>query len=208
MPDEDALDGPEDFLEVEIEQAPRRRRLPSLLTPTAPKSRKLSPEVLASLVGFPDPLPKPERSPDEQPFELWGINGYLGAYENTDQHSEEKERALKSYQAGTYASSETKVFLSSLDGPTDEELDEIEWIDRGSCVGVETELFFPERGASTKESKGVCQGCAVRNQCLELALDKGEKFGIWGGLSERERRRIRRQRVLARAAQKQANPTA
>jgi WhiB family redox-sensing transcriptional regulator len=67
--------------------------------------------------------------------------------------------------------------------------------------GVDPDLFFPERGASTKEAKAVCQGCVVREDCLEYALANGEKFGIWGGLSERERRRIRRQRALARAAQ-------
>jgi WhiB family redox-sensing transcriptional regulator len=70
-----------------------------------------------------------------------------------------------------------------------------------NCLGVDPDLFFPERGASTKEAKAVCQGCVVREDCLEYALANGEKFGIWGGLSERERRRIRRQRALARAAQ-------
>ena len=77
-----------------------------------------------------------------------------------------------------------------------------------NCLGVDPDLFFPERGASTKEAKGVCQGCVVREDCLEYALDNGEKFGIWGGLSERERRRIRRQRALARAAQQQQPRTA
>ena len=57
--------------------------------------------------------------------------------------------------------------------------------------------FFPERGASTREAKEVCRGCVVRGECLEYALANGEKFGIWGGLSERERRRLRRQRAQA-----------
>ena len=52
-------------------------------------------------------------------------------------------------------------------------------------------------GASTREAKEVCRGCVVREECLEFALQNGEKFGIWGGLSERERRRIRRQRAQA-----------
>jgi len=56
----------------------------------------------------------------------------------------------------------------------------------------------PRRGASTREAKEVCRGCVVREDCLEYALANGEKFGIWGGMSERERRRIRRQRALAR----------
>ncbi len=72
------------------------------------------------------------------------------------------------------------------------------WQERANCLGVDPDLFFPERGASTKEAKGVCHGCEVQPECLEYALRHGEKFGIWGGMSERERRRIRRQRALAR----------
>ena len=69
------------------------------------------------------------------------------------------------------------------------------WQAQANCLGVDPDLFFPERGASTREAKEVCRGCVVRNDCLEYALDNGEKFGIWGGLSERERRRLRRQRA-------------
>lgn len=67
----------------------------------------------------------------------------------------------------------------------------------GACNGVDPNLFFPERGASTKEAKAVCRDCVVREDCLDYAIVKGEKFGIWGGLSERERRPIRKQRKLA-----------
>jgi WhiB family transcriptional regulator, redox-sensing transcriptional regulator len=70
------------------------------------------------------------------------------------------------------------------------------WQDYGNCIGIDPELFFPERGVSTAEAKEVCRGCMVRVECLEFALDSGEKFGIWGGMSERERRRLRRQRAL------------
>ena len=80
------------------------------------------------------------------------------------------------------------------------EKDEPTWHDFANCLGVDPDLFFPERGASTREAKEVCRGCEVRHDCLEFALQNGEKFGIWGGMSERERRRIRRQRALARAA--------
>ena len=72
------------------------------------------------------------------------------------------------------------------------------WQDYANCLGVDPDLFFPERGASTREAKAVCRACVVREECLEYALVNGEKFGIWGGLSERERRRLRRQRALAR----------
>jgi WhiB family transcriptional regulator, redox-sensing transcriptional regulator len=68
-----------------------------------------------------------------------------------------------------------------------------EWQRRAACHGVDPDLFFTERGGSTKEAKEVCHGCAVREQCLDYALtDTGERFGIWGGLSERERRLLRR----------------
>ena len=76
--------------------------------------------------------------------------------------------------------------------------EERRWQERANCLGVDPDLFFPERGASTREAKSVCRGCEVRGECLEYALAHGEKFGIWGGLSERERRRVRRQRALER----------
>lgn len=72
------------------------------------------------------------------------------------------------------------------------------WRESSNCLGVDPDLFFPERGASTREAKEVCRGCVVREDCLEFALQNSEKFGIWGGMSERERRRIRRQRALER----------
>ena len=74
------------------------------------------------------------------------------------------------------------------------------WQARANCMGVDPDLFFPERGASTREAKEVCRGCVVKEECLEYALDNGEKFGIWGGMSERERRRLRRARALERRA--------
>lgn len=76
------------------------------------------------------------------------------------------------------------------------------WQAHANCMGVDPDLFFPERGASTREAKGVCQGCVVREDCLEYALANSEKFGIWGGMSERERRRLRRARSAAAAASK------
>jgi WhiB family redox-sensing transcriptional regulator len=72
------------------------------------------------------------------------------------------------------------------------------WQENANCLGVDPDLFFPERGASTREAKSVCRSCEVRVECLEYALSHSEKFGIWGGLSERERRRVRRQRALER----------
>ncbi|MFI5046967.1 MAG: WhiB family transcriptional regulator [Acidimicrobiia bacterium] len=72
------------------------------------------------------------------------------------------------------------------------------WQEHANCLGVDPDLFFPERGASTREAKAVCRSCEVQVDCLEYALAHGEKFGIWGGLSERERRRVRRARAIER----------
>lgn len=66
--------------------------------------------------------------------------------------------------------------------------------DNAACKGIDPALFYPGRGHSVTEAKAVCEGCPVKAECLEWALDNGEKYGIWGGLSERERRRIRRDR--------------
>jgi WhiB family redox-sensing transcriptional regulator len=76
------------------------------------------------------------------------------------------------------------------------------WMSQANCLGVEPDLFFPERGESVKEAKTVCSDCGVRRRCLEYALVNGEKFGIWGGMSERERRKIRKQRMLATSENK------
>ena len=78
-----------------------------------------------------------------------------------------------------------------------------EWRSQANCLGVDPNLFFPERGASTREAKAVCRGCVVKDDCLEYAMVNAERFGIWGGLSERERRSLRRQRKLAKAKQQQ-----
>ncbi|WP_269801785.1 WhiB family transcriptional regulator [Blastococcus atacamensis] len=69
-----------------------------------------------------------------------------------------------------------------------------EWRLDALCAETDPEAFFPEKGGSTRDAKRVCTGCPVRAQCLEFALANDERFGIWGGLSERERRRVRVQR--------------
>ncbi len=74
-------------------------------------------------------------------------------------------------------------------------IEPVGWREYASCLGANKDLFFPDRGASTRVAKQICAGCQVRIECLEYAVVRGEKFGIWGGLSERERRKIRRQRA-------------
>ena len=67
------------------------------------------------------------------------------------------------------------------------------WRLEALCAETDPEAFFPEKGGSTRDAKRVCSGCSVRAECLEFALANDERFGIWGGLSERERRRLRLQ---------------
>jgi len=69
------------------------------------------------------------------------------------------------------------------------------WQDDALCAQTDPEAFFPEKGGSTREAKRVCAKCDVRQECLEYALSHDERFGIWGGTSERDRRRLRRQAV-------------
>lgn len=70
-----------------------------------------------------------------------------------------------------------------------------QWQERALCSQTDPEAFFPEKGGSTREAKRICTGCEVRDECLEYALAHDERFGIWGGLSERERRRLKRNAV-------------
>lgn len=68
--------------------------------------------------------------------------------------------------------------------------EDLTWQDDALCAETDPEAFFPEKGGSTREAKRVCRSCTVRAECLEYALEHGERFGIFGGLSERERRRL------------------
>lgn len=72
--------------------------------------------------------------------------------------------------------------------------DAMEWRDQAACRDLDTSLFFPEHGTShhkIDQARAVCQSCPVIDDCLNYALDNHERFGIWGGLSERQRRRQR-----------------
>ncbi|GEL48050.1 hypothetical protein CHO01_31660 [Cellulomonas hominis] len=62
------------------------------------------------------------------------------------------------------------------------------WADSALCAQVDPDLFFPDKGGPTSEAKRVCRRCEVRVECLYWALEAGERFGVWGGMSERERR--------------------
>lgn len=89
-----------------------------------------------------------------------------------------------------------------------ERVGDTSWMEQANCQGLDPDLFFTERGESAKEAKEVCRGCTVRAECLEYALVNGEHHGIWGGLSERERRKIRKHRNAQRRIPPPAAPVA
>jgi WhiB family redox-sensing transcriptional regulator len=72
---------------------------------------------------------------------------------------------------------------SDLPGPQD-------WVAYALCAQTDPEAFHLEKGGSTRQAKKVCSGCEVRAECLTYALEHNERFGVWGGLSERERRQL------------------
>ena len=82
-----------------------------------------------------------------------------------------------------------RLSLVVLDGNDEGELG---WQEQALCAQTDPEAFFPEKGGSTREAKRICVGCEVKAECLEYALGSDERFGFWGGLAERERRRLKR----------------
>lgn len=68
------------------------------------------------------------------------------------------------------------------------------WRQRAACQGIDPEVFYPVSDEEAEEAKEICGLCPVRQPCLEHALARREKDGVWGGATERERRRILRQR--------------
>jgi WhiB family transcriptional regulator, redox-sensing transcriptional regulator len=69
--------------------------------------------------------------------------------------------------------------------------DPLAWQEKALCAQANPEAFFPDKGGSAAAAKRVCRACPVAAECLEFALAGNERFGVWGGLSERERRRIK-----------------
>lgn len=64
------------------------------------------------------------------------------------------------------------------------------WRARAACRGVETRVFYVERGESSAPAKAICARCPVRIECLACAIRHGDVYGIWGGMADRERRPI------------------
>ncbi len=69
-----------------------------------------------------------------------------------------------------------------------------EVVEQALCAQTDPEAFFPEKGESAREAKAVCSACPVREACLEWALANDERFGVFGGMSERERRALKKKR--------------
>ena len=68
------------------------------------------------------------------------------------------------------------------------------WRELGACRGLDPGLFYPDEDDEAEPAKAICAECGVRIACLEHALASREKQGVWGGATERERRRLIRQR--------------
>jgi WhiB family redox-sensing transcriptional regulator len=70
----------------------------------------------------------------------------------------------------------------------------LSWRQRAACKGVDPDIFYPASDEEAEEAKAICAQCPVREACLEYALANRERDGVWGGATERERRRMIRQR--------------
>jgi WhiB family transcriptional regulator, redox-sensing transcriptional regulator len=71
------------------------------------------------------------------------------------------------------------------------------WVDRAACRDLDTNIWYATRGESLNLARAICADCPVRRACLDYAIDNHESHGVWGGTSERQRRRIRHQRLVA-----------
>ena len=73
------------------------------------------------------------------------------------------------------------------------------WFAHAACAGADIETFFPSRGEDCRDARLICDGCPVREACLDFALTTGQAFGVWGGLTEHQRRRARQERRVSTA---------
>ena len=76
-------------------------------------------------------------------------------------------------------------------------MSDISWMKRANCQDQEPSVFFPGDGIGVQAAQRICSVCPVSKTCLQYALAERVDHGIWGGKSERERRRILRRRRLA-----------
>jgi WhiB family redox-sensing transcriptional regulator len=101
----------------------------------------------------------------------------------TPPHTQENNMGVSALR--NYASSD----MDSATAPEDES-----WKELALCAQTDPEAFFPDNGSSVRDAKRICLSCGVQDRCLDYALTNEESYGVWGGLSERERH------ILSRAA--------
>lgn len=78
-------------------------------------------------------------------------------------------------------------------------MSDADWQESALCAQADPDAFHPQPGGTSRPAKGVCGRCEVRPQCLEYAVETGQRFGIWGGVSEKELRKLVRARNGAAA---------
>lgn len=83
----------------------------------------------------------------------------------------------------------TRIFLNL----RQVEYDPMPWKEKAACRGMDTAIFFPEQGQPNTLALAVCKTCPVSQECLNFALSNYERYGVWGGKSERKRRAIRKE---------------
>jgi len=119
------------------------------------------------------------------------------------------QRDLPQHKGHKPAPPPTFVPLADLEGalayPADgldtDDAEPEDWRDRALCAQVDPETFFPPKGGSTREAQDICSRCPVKAECLEYALANDERFGVWGGVPESRRRKMRRTRNHTAQAQ-------
>lgn len=113
-----------------------------------------------------------------------------------DKRRDTQRRAMAAKRAAEKAAEEPRFYPLPA-GLPEPITDPDDWRNAALCAQVGGDLWHPEKGESTRDAKTVCRACPVTTQCLTYALAMGERFGVWGGHSERERRAIERQRGAA-----------
>jgi WhiB family redox-sensing transcriptional regulator len=78
------------------------------------------------------------------------------------------------------------------------------WRQQSACRDLDPNIFFPASDGDAGQAKAVCASCSVRQECLEYAVATRQDDGVWGGLNETERRRLRRRRQAAARASRAA----
>jgi WhiB family redox-sensing transcriptional regulator len=99
----------------------------------------------------------------------------------------------------SYTEAEDRVTTSHAPWSFSSAADPEPWKAEAVCAQTDPDAFFPEKGGTTRDAKRICYGCPVIDQCLDYALEHEERYGIWGGFSERERRRIKRGEPVKRS---------